>query len=86
MVRACERVRYAEYLASLLEELGRKLGSIVGQGLLGCSILVNPMEAELRRNHGGSCLLHHHDLSQLAEAIRHHQYDAMSTLGRRQRA
>ena len=30
IVCACERVRYVEDLVSFLEELGRKLGSIIG--------------------------------------------------------
>ena len=80
MIRTGERIGYFEDLACFLEEFGREQRAIIRQGLHGRSVLVHPMEAELRRNHGSSRLLHRHNLSQLAEAIRHHQYEAMSTL------
>ena len=85
MVRAGERIRCSEDLASFLEELGCELRAINRQGLLGYPILVHPMEAELCRYHGGRRLLHRYYLRQLAEAISHHQDEAMPTFGRRQR-
>ena len=85
MIRAGERIRYSEDLACFLEELGRELRAIIRQGLLACSVLVHPVEAEFCRFHGGRSLLHRHNLSQLAEAIRYNQDEAMTTFGRRQR-
>ena len=84
MIHTDERIRYPEDLADLLEKLGREIRAIIRQGLLGRSVLVHPMEAELCRYHGGYSLLHRHNLSQIAEAIRHNQDEAMPAFGRRQ--